>query len=47
MLESFDVEEREGSYLEQMFGNVTVLSAHAETVKHEEKVTHNISVRMV
>lgn len=38
VLETFDVEEKQISYLEQMYGNVTVLTAHMTSLKHEEKV---------
>ena len=39
VLETFDVEEKQGSYLEQHYGNVTVLSAHVTALHHKEKVT--------
>ena len=38
VLETFDVEEKQGSYLEQRYGNVTVLSAHVTSLIHKEKV---------
>ena len=38
VLETFDVEQKQGSYLEQRYGNVTVLAAHVTSLIHKEKV---------
>ena len=38
VLQSFDVEEKHGFYLEQRYGNVTVRTAHMTSLEHRDKV---------
>ena len=38
MLQSFDVEEKQGFYLEQKYGNMTVRTAHMTGLGHRDKV---------
>jgi NADPH-dependent 2,4-dienoyl-CoA reductase/sulfur reductase-like enzyme len=47
VLETFDVEEKQGSYLEQRYGNVTVLSAHVTSLIHKEKVVETSDGRRI
>ena len=47
VLEMLDIEEKKASYLEQRYGNVTVLSTHMTTLRHKEKVTTLVHAQCV
>ncbi|CAI7993479.1 Pyridine nucleotide-disulfide oxidoreductase domain-containing protein 1 [Geodia barretti] len=47
VLETFDVEQKQGSYLEQRYGNVTVLAAHVTSLIHKEKVVETSDGRRI